>query len=1163
MVAENLRRVTLLYVALVCCSVCRVHCQCESGSVACPSECTDLPECCFAMSEELDIGTEVGNVNIVTRIKQILTNGGGDITHDDDYFLVNETTGVVKMKSVVDRDGQSASTCLLIAVTINEQEEGSSVITVGVVVEDINDNSPTFDLEPPPPISRAEGTDLNLCVDSIPELEATDIDDGPNGEIAYSLAGEFADKFEITDVNCITNVVVLDREEVSDPSNTRVYPLKLILIARDGGTDSREANTTLTINITDVNDNRPMFTKASLENVTIRENTTEGVVIQDLNATDLDYDNVLMFGILTGGPFNVDPETGKVSVGSTLQPVVYNLSITVTDSELSTTSNLLVVVKDVNDPANIDLLSIRVGQEVVSSIEEETVSTDLRITYIIDDDDNDNNYLVELSGPYTENFTVTYSSTEEFTLFLITLSHPIDLEALFRDTEKTSIDLYIDVVEIALTGNITQSLHENITVAGINDNLPFLGETEFKFTEETTGIIGNLDVQDLDVGEGGEVVSSCVVSATSFPTRMDLTAQFQGQGDCNVMTLVSPVKLDRDAGIDYVVVTMNLTDSGNRSSLINVTIELMDINDNDPEFGSQRYEFMFNEEVPPPIDIGKVTANDRDNGTNAEVRYELLNHIDLFFVNATTGEVSTLAKFDREVKDSYNITIGAMDVAQMMGNMDGVSKVNVTIVILDVNDNAPVWTIRSSELQVASDSPIDHTVAERTAEDTKDLDTKISYRIDPDNLFSINEFGLIKVAADLSNELGSHFVTLTADDGLHTTDLNITIMVVEPTSATSSSLVLITSSVAGACLLCLLVVVVTVVVLWYVYRYKRLTSVRLAKRNGRFEVDGTNSPQRGILRQIPSSSSGFSGRSGSTTNGNSRGVKFETTVKKFGYDYEHAVNNSSDVFVTQSSIHLDSSGDESSPITLPRIPNASSSHHPNGKIPMGGHPPHMSNGAPRLAPIQEDFLYAPSGMRRTHPIQDEHYSDDSDGNSDDDSTLPDNASSTNAPLPSVRHLSHMAPSPHSSTPPGSHLGPHLAMAQISPSHQFNQRSPDHSMGLNPPPPHHEQLSIHSSSSESLTASPPPIHPHDTQRMSRPSGRSSYPAHMPEGYVMPPSSSSRYGTGPFMDRFMASDFGDASTYASAELDEALHFRPDQEPGIFSLTATSSYDEESQL
>ena len=72
--------------------------------------------------------------------------------------------------------------------------------------------------------------------------------------------------------------------------------------------------------------------------------------------------------------------------------------------------------------------------------------------------------------------------------------------------------------------------------------------------------------------------------------------------------------------------------------------------------------------------------------------------------------------------------------------------------------------------------------------------------------------------------------------------------------------------------------------------------------------------------------------------------------------------------------------------------------------------------------------------------------------------------------------------------------------------------------------------------------------------------------MPDGYVIPPSSTavtSRYSAGPFMDRLGTThDFGDASTYASTELDEVLHFH-DQEPGIFSLTATSSYDEVSQL
>lgn len=1159
MVAVNFRRfkrVTFFYIVLT--YYC-VQCQdeCESGAVPCEDDCVFIQTCCFDMFEAVEIGSVIGNVNIVSSINDILTNGSGSISHDtDENFLVNETTGVVTMNRVVDRE--ASMTCLPLSITVNVGGQDDLII-IGVIVRDINDNSPTFNADQFTK-EKMEGTDVNLCISTTYELEATDIDDGLYGAITYSLAGDAADKFNISDYeddeNCIRNIVELDREEVSDPSNTHVYLLILLLVATDGGW--RSSNITLIINITDVNDNDPMFTDASLETVFIKEDTMNGVVIRDLNATDLDYNSVLTFSLVDETvPFIVNSTTGEVSVRTTLQPRSYILEIAVTDSERITVSNLNIEVEDVNDRADIVFEFIKVDSKDVDCIEEETVSEKLLIRYEINDEDN-NNYLITLSGPHTENFTATVSSTSFSSFILITLCHPIDEEELFRDTGKRIIELNIQVKEVGKNTNITQSLSINISICGINDNKPFLNKTEYTAEEERNGNFGELDMQDLDSGDDGIVVSFCIVSALSSPGMTDLTTAFQNNNRCNQVTLISP-SLDREAGIEYIVVAMNLTDGGNLSNIVNITINLTDINDNYPIFTQQDvYDFEFNEGIDSiGKRLGMVIADDADLGTNAEVCYELVDHTDLFSVDNITGEVSTLVEFDREEKESYIITIRAKNVVPIVKDIDPstLSEVSVSVTVKDLNDSPPVWENKNVIFSTSSDSAVGDFVAEVTADDP-DIHPEIMYDIEGSVLFSVDMSGVIKVAADLTEEIGSHSILLIASDGVHPTPLNITIEVNKPTSLSSSNFVIIVS-VSSVCFLFVLVLVVMVIILVCVYINKYHHSVRLAKRDSKYEIDGIGSPQRGILRQIPSSSSGFTSRS-SSANGNSRGVKFEPTVQKFGYDYEHAVNNSSDLYVTQSSIHLDSSGDESSPITPPRLPTTSS-HHPNGKIPMSGQS-HLTNGAPRLSPIQENFLFTSHGMRRTHPIQDERYSeDDYDGNSDDDSTLPDNASSTNAPLPSVRHLSHMAASPHS-TPPGSHLAPHHPMAQISPPHQF-QRSPDHGVGLNPP--HHDQLSIHSSSSESLTVTPPPMHSHDNQRLSRPSARGPYPAHMPEGYVMPPSSSSRYGAVPFMDRFTGTDFEDASTYASAELDEALHFRPDQEPGIFSLTATSSYDEESQL
>ena len=1161
---KNLTLVFFLHLTSLYCSVRSVE-QCESSAVECPVQgvCDQSPDCCFSMKEEKMEGQVVGNVNVVTLINDILTNGSGSISQQQNedepqIFNLNTTTGEVRVTQRVDRD-EGENHCITITIRVQQQSGSVSVTTVGVIVEDLNDNAPMFNSNADPYRTR-EGLNLSLCIGTYPGLEATDIDSAEHSQISYSLEGEEASKFEINNQSCIVNKVELDREAVADPSNTPEYRIQLTLRATDGELVSNNTLPIIII-ITDINDNPPIFTGPSLETVEVREDEEDGVVIRDLNATDLDYNNTLRFHLQTTNvPFDLNESTGKLSLvkGDDFSLGTYTLAISVSDDmdERMNSATLVVKIQDVNDKANIILI-------LENSLIEEMGAGGLLLRYRIRDDDTEpNTYLVELLGSHIENFAVSFHISDRLQLIEVVVTHPVDQEEIRDSDGNSTIELVIDVEEIGPYINYTHQLRHTIDVVGINDNLPFINKTEFDVPENSETKIGDLEIIDRDSGINGTIASSCVIQALAFsnssaPSTTDVTTQFKNLNPCNQTTLISP-PLDRDKDdIALIIVTMNLTDGGGRSNSANITVNLRDINDNCPTFSGDILEIKFNEGEQDGVQ-GSVTASDADSGPNARVEYELLNHKELFSVDNETGEIKAKGNFDREDTNSYAIEIQASNLVQVQDSDCQWGRTVVMVTILDLNDSPPEWENTVKNLEVFSDSTIGTLVITLTAIDPDEIST-IMYSIEPNDLFKIEEnTGVISVAADLSEKIGTYDLTATATDEENPPiTQNITIEVTTPATTAGLSQQVIIGSTVGLCvLLVIAILVTTAVILYCVYLEKRKQSLRISKRNGRSEIDGVNSPARGILRQIPSSaSSGLNGRTNSATSG--RGVKFEKTVQKYGYDY------GPDVYVTQSAIHLDSSGDES-PVTPSHPPTAPPHHHHqhNGKLPVMGRHAH-TNGGPRLSPIHEDTLF-PSYLHRphpTHPMQDD-YSDDSEGNSEDDeSTLPDNASSTNAPLPNTRHLSHMASSPRS-TPPNSHLGPHLPMAQISPPHQFT-RSPDHGSGLNPPQ-HIDDLSVHSSSTESLTPTQLPGHPHishENQRL-RPPGRSAYPVHMPEGYVMPPSSS-RYGADPFMGRYGGTDFGDASTYTSADLDDALHFNPDQEPGIFSLTATSSYDEESQL
>ena len=1163
--------------------------QCESHAVPCPSVCDNqMPLCCFSANEEENVGIVVGNVDVVTQIHTILTDQTGSIslTQSDPYFDLVTETGAVRVKKKVDREADGD--CVLLGIGIVVPGSSQLAVTVGVRIDDINDNAPIF--ASPSVLIEEDESDVTknwVCINERSSLQATDDDIGSNGNISYSIGGDAENMFAIGADTCITNIVPIDRDSVPHPQTTEHYTLNLLVIATDDGNPPKNSSIHLIINVRDINDNYPQFTPDSLEPITVLENEMEGTVIHVLKADDRDYNSELTYYLdpATTLPFILNTTSGQLSVSGssslTYTEEGYTLSVGVTDSENSNETTLLVIVVNVNEKATFTLVGMPTRK-----IDEVSIYPSL-IIYSIDDPDDaaEEDFSVELLGVRSDHFSVIISKNSFLFSIAINLDTHIDLEALVNEIGNTTFVLGILVTELGFP-NISHTFEYIITVEGINDNYPLLVVTEFEFKEEQSAgsPIGQLEGIDLDSGINGTVVSYCIISATAQSEdrtkTKDLTDAFVTSNNNNPClspphTLTAP-KIDREDDADTVVIAMNLTDGGGNSNVSIITVNIVDVNDNFPSFLSTEYKFSFTE-GQDPVNIGKVTADDDDTGANAEVEFELLNHRDLFTVNRTTGEVNTLTEFDREEKDMYSIRIEARNVAPIEGNMDD-SNVNdiatITVIVGDINDSPPEWeNDLKTYITITSNYVVGELVTVLIAKDG-DLgdNAAITYTLDPAELFNVSRVGDINVAGSLENKIGTYSLTLTASNTAephHMAYLNITIEVERPDTTTDPS-VAIYGSISGTILFVLLAIVVLFVILLFVYFNKRRQSVNLSNKNGRSHSNGVNSPTRGILRQIPSTSVGFSSRSNST-NGTGRGVKFDDKVQKIGYDDDHAVSNNDDVFFTESSIHLDSSGDES-PQTPPRLHSV---HH-NGKLPSDGHS-HSPNGAVRLSPIQENFLYS----HQNYPMQEAYnlnlYDEDSEVQSDDDSTLPDNASSKNAPIPSVRHLqqyksspkhgmSRMPPSPHSS-PPTSHLAPLPPMGQISPSHQF-PLSPEHRT-THTTPPLHERLSSHSSSTDSLTPSPHPQH--ESSHMMRQTSRSTYPVHMPEGYVIPPSTHSavpsRFPAESFMDPFEGTDYGDASTYASAELDEALNFRPDLEPGIYSLTATSSvysYDnEESQL
>ncbi|XP_029072653.1 protocadherin beta-5-like [Monodon monoceros] len=243
-------------------------------------------------------------------------------------------------------------------------------------------------------------------------------------------------------------------------------------------------------------------------------------------------------------------------------------------------------------------------------------------------------------------------------------------------------------VEIAATdgGGLSGKCTVVIKVVDVNDNVPELTmSTLTSSTPENSPetVVAVFSVSDPDSGDNGRMVCSI---QNDLPFLLKPTFK-------NFYTLVTERPLDRESRAEYNV-TITVTDMGTPrlKTQHNITIVVLDINDNAPEFAQEFYEA----QVPENSSLGSlvltVSARDLDAGSFGEVSYALFQVDDVnqpFELNANTGEIRLRKTLDFEEFQSYQVDVEATDGGGLSG------KCSLVIKVLDVNDNAPELTMSS------------------------------------------------------------------------------------------------------------------------------------------------------------------------------------------------------------------------------------------------------------------------------------------------------------------------------------------------------------------------------------------------------------------------------------------------------------------------------------
>ncbi|NWH56060.1 PCD23 protein, partial [Geococcyx californianus] len=272
----------------------------------------------ISVSEDLEEGSA-----ILDLFASDEDNGlNGEVTYaliDDTYgtFAVDSVTGSIVTTKALDRETKSQYTFRAVASDCSTHLN-SALCGVTVLLQDMNDNVPKFEQK----YYKASVWECQTPKTDIIQIFATDLDNGLNGEIEYSiLSGNENSTFLIDSTRGIlaTNTV-LDHENTSHHRFASSH--HLVLLASDRGTPSLNSTATVLITVLDVNDNPPVFISSDYH-IHVKESIPVGSHITEVSAHDSDAGTnaEITYAIISGndkGHFRVDGKTGSVDLMKTL-----------------------------------------------------------------------------------------------------------------------------------------------------------------------------------------------------------------------------------------------------------------------------------------------------------------------------------------------------------------------------------------------------------------------------------------------------------------------------------------------------------------------------------------------------------------------------------------------------------------------------------------------------------------------------------------------------------------------------------------------------------------------------------------------------------------------------------------------------------------------------
>ncbi|XP_077103422.1 protocadherin gamma-A11-like isoform X36 [Siphateles boraxobius] len=397
------------------------------------------------------------------------------ITNTNDVrskFEINESDGKIRLIGLVDYE-----TTPRYEIRVQASDHGGLTDSCKIVVDviDINDNKPVINI-----MSKTNVIAENSASETVVTIiNVQDLDSEGNGKVQCSVNENIPFSLKSSNNNFFSLVTDsdLDRERESE--------YNISVTCADEGVPSLSSSVTLSLQISDVNDNAPVFEKSSYE-ASVQENNTPGLSIFTVIARDADFNqNARVSYILEDSSVNGVPVSSLVSVSADSgvihavrsfdyeQIKDFQFRVKAQDGgspPLSSNASVKIIIQDQNDNAPQVLYPVQSGVSVVAEIVPRSADVGYLVTKVV---------AVDVDSGQNAWLSYKLQKATDRALFEVGLQNG-EIRTVRQVTDKDAVKQRLTVV-VEDNGQPSRSATVNVNVA-VADSFP---EVLSEFTDFT------------------------------------------------------------------------------------------------------------------------------------------------------------------------------------------------------------------------------------------------------------------------------------------------------------------------------------------------------------------------------------------------------------------------------------------------------------------------------------------------------------------------------------------------------------------------------------------------------------------------------------------------------------------------------------------------------